>query len=160
MIELGGITMVWTLEDYPPSMKNLSDIVRKKAIDIANAMVDEGYKEEDAIPIAISQAKEWEDSAEDEEIEHFRKYGKVTTRSPEGQKYESNPERMEEGEVVRPHEDGWAVESEGAQKPSNVFDTKKEAIQRAKEIAENKGTSVTVHKKDGTIQEKYSFKEE
>ncbi|MCG5104771.1 DUF2188 domain-containing protein [Oceanobacillus alkalisoli] len=152
--------MVWTLEDYPASMKNLPDVTRKKAIDIANAMIDEGYKEGDTLPIAISQAKEWHENASEEEIEHYRKYGKVTTRSSESKKYESNPERMEEGEIVRPHEDGWAVESEGAERPSNVFDTKEEAIKRAKEIAENKGTFVTVRKKDGSVQTKYTFDED
>lgn len=149
--------MVWTLEDYPPSMKNLPDVTRKKAIDIANAMIDEGYEEGRALPIAISQAKEWRENATDDEVEHYRKYGKVTTRSPENRKYKSNPERMEEGEIVRAHEDGWAVESKGAERPSNVFDAKRDAIKRAKEIADNKGTSVTVYKKDGTVQEKYSF---
>lgn len=147
--------MVWTLEDYPPSMKNLPEVIRKKAIDIANAMIDDGYKEGDAIPIAIEQAREWQDKASEDEVEHYRKYGKVTTRSPGDKK--SSPERMEEGEVVRPHDEGWAVESEGAEKPSNIFKTKKEAISRANEIAENKGTFVTIYKKDGTIQEKYSM---
>jgi len=149
--------MVWTLEDYPSSMKKLNSITRKKAIDIANAMIDEGYKEGDAIPISIEQARKWRGNASEEDIEQFRSYGKVTTRSKEGQKYDSNPERMEEAEVVRPHDEGWAVESEGAQKPSNVFDTKDEAVKRAKEIAENKGTSVTVYKRDGTIQEKHAY---
>lgn len=147
--------MVWTLEDYPSSMKNLPEVVRKKAIDIANSMIDEGYKEEDAIPIAINQGKEWHENATDEEIEQYQKYGKVTTRSP-GKK-SSSPERMDEGEIVRSHDDGWSVESEGAKQPSNVFDTKEKAIRRANKIAENKGTSVTIYKKDGTVQEKYSF---
>jgi uncharacterized protein YdaT len=51
--------MIWTLQDYPSSMKNLNEETRKKAIDIANSMVDEGYAESRAIPIAIEQAKEW-----------------------------------------------------------------------------------------------------
>jgi uncharacterized protein YdaT len=149
--------MVWNLDDYPSAMKNLHDTVRKKAIDIANSMVDDGYKEGDSIPIAIDQAKEWYDNASDEEIEQYRKYGKVTTRSA-GEK-SSSPERMEEGEIVHAHEDGWAVESSGAEKPSDVFKTKEEAIKRANEIAENKGTSVTIYKKDGTVQEVYSYDE-
>lgn len=55
--------MPWDTSDYPPSMKNLDTIVRRKAIDIANAMVKEGYEEDRAIPIAISQAKEWAEDA-------------------------------------------------------------------------------------------------
>jgi len=49
--------MPWTLNDYPDSMKNLTNITRKKAIDIANAMTKEGYDDNRAIPIAIEQAK-------------------------------------------------------------------------------------------------------
>jgi uncharacterized protein YdaT len=41
-------------------MKNLDDKVRNKAIDIANALIDDGKMDEKrAIPIAISKAKEW-----------------------------------------------------------------------------------------------------
>lgn len=51
--------MPWSMKDYPQSLKNLEKPVRKKAIEIANAMLDEGYEEGRAIPIATSQAKEW-----------------------------------------------------------------------------------------------------
>lgn len=51
--------MPWSMKDYPQSLKNLEEPVKKKAIEIANAMVDEGYEEGRAIPIATSQAKEW-----------------------------------------------------------------------------------------------------
>lgn len=44
--------MPWTMEDYPQSLKNLDKLERKKAIDIANAMLKDGYKESDVIPIA------------------------------------------------------------------------------------------------------------
>lgn len=51
--------MPWSMKDYPQSLKNLEEPVKKKAIEIANAMVDEGYEEGRAIPIETSQAKEW-----------------------------------------------------------------------------------------------------
>lgn len=51
--------MPWTKKDYPESMKNLSETVRNKAIEIANALLDEGYDEDRAIPIGISQAEKW-----------------------------------------------------------------------------------------------------
>ncbi len=35
--------MPWTDDDYPTSMKNLTAEVRRKAIDIANALLDDGY---------------------------------------------------------------------------------------------------------------------
>jgi uncharacterized protein YdaT len=40
-------------------MDNLPPIVRSKAVDIANALLAEGYEEGLAIRIAIAKAKEW-----------------------------------------------------------------------------------------------------
>ena len=57
------------------------------------------------------------------------------------------------------HEDGWAVQSSGAKRASEVFDKKDEAVKRAKEIAKNKGTSLTIYKQDGTVQDKQTFHE-
>ncbi len=51
--------MPWNMKDYPPAMKNLEELTRKKAIDIGNALLAEGYPDDRAIPIAIKQAKEW-----------------------------------------------------------------------------------------------------
>jgi uncharacterized protein YdaT len=51
--------MPWTKDDYPVSMKNLMAEVRYKAIDIANALLEDGYEEDRAIPIAIAKAEEW-----------------------------------------------------------------------------------------------------
>lgn len=149
--------MPWTLNDYPSSMKNLPHATKKKAIDIANAMIDEGYKEGRAIPIATEQAKEWRKNASQREINQYEKSGKPTERSKKGQKYENNPERLEEGEHVVAQENGWAVKSSGAKQASNVYETKDKAVKRAKEIAKNKGTSVTIYKQDGSVQEKQTY---
>ena len=51
--------MPWNEEYYPRSMANLSPEVRRKAIEIANALLEEGYEEGRAIRIAIAKAKEW-----------------------------------------------------------------------------------------------------
>ena len=51
--------MPWTSPYYPTSMKNLPPIVRGKAIEIANALMDEGMDEGRAIRIAITKTKEW-----------------------------------------------------------------------------------------------------
>lgn len=51
--------MPWTADRYPVSMKNLPPGVRRKAIEIANALLAEGYAEGQAIRIAIAQAKQW-----------------------------------------------------------------------------------------------------
>ncbi|WP_188456059.1 DUF2188 domain-containing protein [Virgibacillus oceani] len=149
--------MPWTLNDYPSSMKNLDKIVRKKAIDIANSMVDEGYDEGRAIPIATEQAKEWYNNAEKGVVKEYADEGSPAERSAEGRKYDGNPERLLEGEHVVAHENGWAVKSSNAKKPAAVFETKGEAVKRAREIARNKGTKLTVFKLDGSVQEQQSY---
>nr|WP_141191768.1 DUF2188 domain-containing protein [Terrilactibacillus laevilacticus] len=65
--------MPWTMNNYPNSFKNFDTPVRKKAIEIANAMLDEGYEEERAIPIATSQAKKWYRRANDDEVKQYMK---------------------------------------------------------------------------------------
>jgi uncharacterized protein YdaT len=53
------IHMPWTIYRYPAAMKNLPYPARCKAIEIANALLAEGYLEGRAIRIAIARAKEW-----------------------------------------------------------------------------------------------------
>ncbi len=52
--------MIWTKNDYPITMENLDDNVREKAVEIANALVEQEHINEGmVIPIAISKAKEY-----------------------------------------------------------------------------------------------------
>ena len=51
--------MPWSPAYYPDSMKNLPSAVRTKAIEIANALLESGRPEGQAIRIAIAQAKAW-----------------------------------------------------------------------------------------------------
>ena len=53
--------MSWTKNDYPASLKNLPADVRNKAIEIANALLDEGYEEGRAIAIATDRAHQSEE---------------------------------------------------------------------------------------------------
>lgn len=59
---------------------------------------------------------------------------------------------------VRYRDDGWVVEAEDAQQPSAVEARKKDAVQRAREIAENQQPSrLVVHKQDGTVQSESTY---
>lgn len=58
--------MPWTLQRYPPAMQHLPPEVRLKAIEIANAMLDEGCDEGMAIRVAIATAKKWAAARDDE----------------------------------------------------------------------------------------------
>jgi len=51
--------MPWNEDRYPVSMSHLPVRVRRKAIEIANALLEEGYDEGKAIRIATAKAKEW-----------------------------------------------------------------------------------------------------
>lgn len=51
--------MPWDATTYPVSMRHLDPRVRRKAIEIANALLDEGMDEGKAIRIAIAKAKTW-----------------------------------------------------------------------------------------------------
>lgn len=51
--------MPWSEHNYPASLKNLTPAARNKAIEIANALLEDGYPEGRAIAIATAQAKRW-----------------------------------------------------------------------------------------------------
>lgn len=51
--------MAWTKKDYPDAMKDLEEKTRDKAIEIANALLDDDFDEPRSIAISISQAKLW-----------------------------------------------------------------------------------------------------
>lgn len=57
---------------------------------------------------------------------------------------------------VVPHRQGWAVKAAGARKATQVFSTEKEAIERAREIAQNQQSEVVIHRSNGQIQDKDS----
>jgi len=51
--------MPWNAAYYPVAMKNLPPRVRAKAIEIANALLESGHPEGQAIRIGIAQARQW-----------------------------------------------------------------------------------------------------
>lgn len=51
--------MPWTKERYPPAMRWLPPAARAKAIEIANALLEAGHDEGQAIRMAIAAAKKW-----------------------------------------------------------------------------------------------------
>lgn len=137
--------MPYTKRDYPDSMKNLDKIVRVKAIDILNAMLKNGYDEGQAIPISISQAKEWAADASDKEKKALSKED-ITKHQKT-----SDSARLQDADVRVSYDqekEKWSVESEGAKQVDSYYETKKEAVKRAKEIADNRGTSVIKEKKN------------
>ncbi|TDL94308.1 DUF2188 domain-containing protein [Macrococcus brunensis] len=136
--------MMWTMNDYPNSWKNFDELERKKAIDIGNAMLTDGYKEEDLIPIATKQAKDWYKAASTEEL-HELKNKKITQHKKDDS---AHPELMDKDVEVYFEDNKWHVKTQGAQRADSTHDTKQEAAKRAKEIADNKDVKVIQHQKN------------
>ena len=77
-------------------------------------------------------------------------------------KHETNPytkKLINAAVSVKYQEDQWEVISDGAKRASERFAKKSEAIQRGKEIAENKESELKIFKRDGTLQETKDFKD-
>ncbi|WP_461610365.1 DUF2188 domain-containing protein [Cytobacillus kochii] len=148
--------MPWHTTDYPDSFKNLETAMKKKAIEIANSLIRDGYNESRAIPIAIEQSKKWYSNATTKERNQMIQ-ATDSELQPEGKGDKEKSKRVQEGQHVLPHDDGWAITTDQGKKPSQILPTKAEAVKRAKEIAQNKKTHLVIYKKDGTIDEKHSY---
>lgn len=61
------------------------------------------------------------------------------------------------GQHVVPNGNKWSVRKAGAEKASGTFKTQQEAIHRAKTVAQNQGTELYIHGRDGRIRERNSY---
>lgn len=65
---------------------------------------------------------------------------------------------MKKNQHVTPRPDGfWQVKGAGNQKATAVFDTQKEAIERARQIAINQQSERVIHRPNGQIRQKDSY---
>lgn len=117
--------MPWKKDDYPDSFKNLNTDVRNKAIEIANALVREGYEEGRAIPIAMDRARESLEG--DDEKVVFE---------------------------IRGHDEGWQLKKKGSNKALLIEDTKDELMSEAKRYANKHKGALHIYTKDGSLEEK------
>ncbi|AID41863.1 DUF2188 domain-containing protein [Staphylococcus xylosus] len=136
--------MPWTMEDYPQSWKNFDELERKKAIDIGNAMLKDGYEEENVIPIATKQAESWYRDASDSELQEL-KNKKITKHKRDDS---ANPKLNKKDVHVYYEDNEWKVKSDGAKQASDTFLKKEDAMKRARNIADNRETEIIEHKKN------------
>ena len=64
---------------------------------------------------------------------------------------------MAKNQHITPHCNGWQVKGAGNKKATVVVKTQKEAIQIGKQIAQNKGSELIIHNRQGKIREKNSY---
>ena len=126
-------------------MKNLPGEVRNKAIEIANALLEESNMDEGiAIATATSRAKDWAANRGKE------------SEAPAGTSRKTDVKKHGEDRYVTPHGDEWAVKKERGKK-QEIFSTKREAVKEAKLEAKASNASVTIQGKHGRIKQRESF---
>ncbi|WP_020008013.1 DUF2188 domain-containing protein [Salinicoccus albus] len=137
--------MPYTMTDYPSSLKSLEKIERRKAIDIINAMLEEGYEAGRAIPVGTEQAQEWYKNANEADIRKLEDKNITQHKSDPDAK---GPELADNNVDVYFKEKEWKVKTKGADKPSDTFEYKRDAVARAEEIVENRNAEVNVHNRN------------
>jgi hypothetical protein len=58
---------------------------------------------------------------------------------------------------VVPHGDDWAVRGAGNSRATSLHSTQAEAIERAREIAQNQASELFIHRPNGQIRERNSY---
>ncbi|ANE48327.1 hypothetical protein SY83_20870 [Paenibacillus swuensis] len=132
--------MPWMKGKFPESMKNLDPRVRNKAVEIANALLEDGSEEGRAIAIATAQAKKWNEDHPLHEISSHSQQNRTTANYH-----------------VIPHDGKWAVKSEGQSDVRYIADTKDEAVKKAQVLATDHNNSAIIHRRDGTIESSHNY---
>lgn len=118
--------MPWSKTDYPDSMKNLPDDIRDKAIEIANALLEEDYSEGRAISIGIAQARKYIEGDAEERPEYH----------------------------AEPDGEDWVLKKRDGKKAIMREDTKKDLLDRAKEYVNDHNGTLVIHKTDGSVSDR------
>lgn len=66
------------------------------------------------------------------------------TSSKASEKTTKTSDNTSNNQVIFAHEEGWGVRKEGSDATTAVYDTRVEALERAREIAENQGGEVYI----------------
>lgn len=113
--------MPWSKNDYPVSMKNLPEPIRHKAIEIANALLEDGYDEGRSIAIGIDRA-----------------------RSAEGRKDDGRPHYE-----VKHENDRWVLKKENGERAIRSEETKQDLLTEAKKYVNEHEGILTVYQENG-----------
>lgn len=116
--------MPWNKNDYPDSFNNLNADVRNKAIEIANALLEDGMEDGRAIAIATEKAREY--VAGDNKQEVYQ---------------------------VNAHTDGWQLTKESSKRAIFVSETKDALLEKAKPYVNEKNGVLKVYHEDGSLQD-------
>ncbi|HEY4554304.1 MAG TPA: DUF2188 domain-containing protein [Bacillaceae bacterium] len=118
--------MPWSKNDYPDSMKNLPEDVRNKAIEIANAVLEDDKDEGRAISIGIAQARKYIEGESNDRPEFH----------------------------VKAEGEDWVLKKQEGERAIFRESTKESLIGKAKEYVNDHDGILVVHTKDGDISQK------
>lgn len=142
------------VEQKPQPTPPVSPVVEKKVAAKEDGKVtQEQVPVEKSAPKAVVKAapKTEEKPADQEEITDEK-----SSKIPKVQKYHVSQNKDEDSDSFKK----WRVRKEGSTKTIKFFDTQKEAIAFAEQLAESAGSSVVIHKVDGSIRKQDYTKKE
>jgi uncharacterized protein YdaT len=190
-------------EAYPWELEELEPDVRRKALERANELIQQGYQEIRALRMATTLAREWVDNGKSSDMpmsgpsQHVmferdswvicpedrseathsfsnledairraheiatEKHSAVYVYDADGaiiDKYENYGSSTDENVVhVVPYEKGWALQRTGQDGVFERFETKKQALDEARNLAKNEHTTLIVHYQSGEVQHQVSY---
>jgi hypothetical protein len=127
--------MLYTYNKFPASFAHLRLEERNKAIEMANTLLEEGYSEQMAQTIAVSNAKQWTYYFHNEALA-----GKLNMNVH-----------------LIPNPLGWALISEDISTIIFICPDKAEALVKSRAYAKNDKCKLFIHSEEGRIQDIESF---
>jgi hypothetical protein len=127
--------MLYTYNKFPASFAHLRLEERNKAIEMANTLIEEGYAEQMALSIAVSNARQWTCYYFNEGLE-----GKQNINIH-----------------LVPNPKGWALISEDVNTVIFICNAKTEALSKARSYAKNEKLKLFIHSEEGKIYDVESF---
>lgn len=127
--------MVKAQNNHARPTAGLAPHVRSMVLNITDRLVQEGYRREKALLIAVGQAETWASS-------HLLRNETTTPIS---------------NYHVTPHPSGWVVRQPNSTQPCLIFKTRDEAVELGQALAQDLHGNLIIHKDSGEIQSKVSY---
>ena len=153
-----------------PSKKTKNNCEVKEENEPKEQDVVEEKTEDNVVKEEKEETHPQEKETVNEELKEEQKEEKVEEQPKEEPVKEEPTEKAEEKEMSKKEklnryrvtydkeQGNWVVKMDGADRASRRCATKEEALKIAKELAEKKDASLSVHKKDGKFQKKANIK--
>ena len=82
---------------------------------------------------------------------------KTNQAHPQIKAYKQAVERGNNSQHVLPKDGSWVVRRAGSPKVTRSFDTQSDAVDHARSIAQNQGTALFIHGRDGKIRTRQDY---